>query len=288
MDRVRIGSTFRAIRIELRLRQSDVAARAGVSQQMVSRVERGNFGPISADTLCAIAEAIEADLSVSLRWRGPKLARLLDRRHARLQNRIVQHLAGAGWDTRVEDSFNHFGERGSVDILAWRPDCRALLIIEIKTELVDLQDTVRTLDMKARIVPRVVRRSRGWRPDSVAAVLVLPDANVHRNAVAAHAALLSAALPARTRAVRRWLDAPSGNLRGIWFVPDELRGGVGPGALAPNTHGVSVVRRDVASRRIYRPRTRPIPPVTPVPEPDSTLGEPREVAPRPNSRAAGL
>jgi len=126
---VRIGSTFRAIRIELRLRQSDVAARARVSQQTVSRLERGKFGPISTDALCAVAEEIEADLAVSLRWRGPKLARLLDRRHARLQNRIVQRLVGAGWDTRVEDSFNHFGERGSVDILAWRADCRALLIV---------------------------------------------------------------------------------------------------------------------------------------------------------------
>jgi hypothetical protein len=96
--------------------------------------------------------------------------------------------------------------------------------VEIKTELVDLQETVRTLDMKARVVPEVVRRSRGWRPVAVASVLVLPEANVHRRAVAAHAALLSAALPARTVVVKRWLESPSGCLRGIWFFPNTPPG----------------------------------------------------------------
>ncbi len=288
MDRVRIGSTFRAIRIELRLRQADVAARAGVSQQTVSRVERGKFGPIAADTLCAVAEAIEADLSLSLRWRGPKLARLLDRRHARLQNRVAGLLADAGWEVHAEESFNLYGERGSVDILAWRPECQALLIVEIKSELVDLQDTIRTLDVKTRVVPTVVRRSHSWRPDSVAAVLVLPDAKVHRNAAAAHAALLGAALPARTRAVRRWLESPSGSLRGIWFVPHELSGAPDGPAPGSNTHGMSVVRSDGAARRVYRPQTRPAEPVAPTSEPDSSIGRRREVVPVPSSRAAGL
>ena len=223
MDRVRIGTTFRAIRLELGLRQLDVASRAGTSQQTVSRVERGKFGPVSADALEAVAEAIEADLTIGLRWRGPKLARLLDRRHAQLQDRVVRLLTDAGWEISVEESFNHFGERGSVDVLAWRPDCRALLIVEVKSELVDLQDTVRTLDMKARVVPIVLRRSGRWQPDAVASVVVLPAANVNRAAVARHTALLAAALPARGRQVRRWIAAPSGPLRGIWFLPDTHR-----------------------------------------------------------------
>ncbi len=238
MDRVHLGNTFRAIRLELGLRQADVAVRAGTSQQTVSRVERGWFGPISADALQAVAEAIEADLTIGLRWRGPKLARLLDRRHAQLQDRVVRLLSEAGWEVGVEESFNCFGERGSVDILAWRPDCRALLLVEIKTELVDLQDTVRTLDMKARVVPRVVRSEHGWAPRAIATVLVLPDANVHRAAVARHAALFAAALPARSREVRRWLAEPLGPLRGVWFLP--------------NTHRVSTAESQGCTQRVSR------------------------------------
>jgi transcriptional regulator with XRE-family HTH domain len=241
VNRVHFGTTFRAIRLELRLRQLDVAARAGVCQQTVSKVERGKFGSLSADALLAIAEALEADLSLAVRWRGPRLARLLDRRHARLQDRVVRVLSSAGWEVRVEESFNHFGERGSVDILAWRPDRRALLIVEIKTELVDLQETVRTLDMKARVVPAVVRRNRGWQPDAIASILVLPEANVHRRAVAQHAALLAAALPARTCAIRRWLSGPSGSLRGILFFP--------------NTPPGSAARTDEPTRRVPKRQT---------------------------------
>jgi transcriptional regulator with XRE-family HTH domain len=236
--------TFRAIRLELRLRQSDLAARAGVCQQTISNLEGGRFGSLSSDTLCAVAEALQADLSLVVRWRGPKLARLLDRRHARLQDRVVELLAGAGWTTCVEESFNHYGERGSVDILAWRPDRRALLIVEIKSELVDLQETVRTMDVKARVVPIVVRRTRGWDAHATASILVLPEARVHRRVVAQHSALLAAALPARTVAVRHWIADPSGNVRGVWFLANTPHHGAG--------------RPDPPTRRVSRRRPAPV------------------------------
>ena len=207
-----------------------MAARAGVCQQTVSKIERGRLGGLSIEALSAVAAAIEADLSVSVRWRGPKLARLLDRRHARLQDQVARILSDGGWEVSVEETFNRYGERGSVDLLGWRADCRALLIVEIKSELVDLQDTVRTLGVKARVVPEVVRLSRGWSAAVVAAVLVLPDAHVHRSAVARYPALLNVALPARTRTVRDWLAAPADSLRGIWFVPNTPPGSAKPRA----------------------------------------------------------
>jgi hypothetical protein len=80
--------------------------------------------------------------------------------------------------------------------------------------------------MKARVVPGIVRRTRGWRAQTVASVLVLPSGNAHRRAVAQHAALLAAALPARTLGIRQWLSRPTGALRGIWFFPYPRGGGV--------------------------------------------------------------
>src|ERR1035437_2684850 len=118
MDRVKIGNTFRAIRVDLRMRQADVAERANVSQQRISDIECGRLGGISIETYCRVAGAIDADVQLTPRWRGPKLDRLLDRRHALLQNRVVEILAAAGWIVRTEFSFNLFGDRGSVDILA--------------------------------------------------------------------------------------------------------------------------------------------------------------------------
>jgi transcriptional regulator with XRE-family HTH domain len=243
VDRVKIGSTSHAIRLELHLRQADVALRAGVSQQAVSSIERGLLGPRSVDALDRVAEALQADLSVTVRWRGPKLARLLDRRHAHLQNQVVAALGASGWTAIPEEPFNHCGDRGSVDILAWRPDARALLIVEIKTEIVDLQDLLRTLEMKARVVPSLVPRSHGWRPAHVAVVVVLPSTNTHRRAVATYAALLGASLPARTREVRAWLEQPRGALHGIWFFPC--------------TPGESAIGQLRATRRVRQGRAGP-------------------------------
>jgi transcriptional regulator with XRE-family HTH domain len=243
VDRVKIGNTFRAIRVELRLRQRDVAKRAGVSQQTVSAVERGMIGSVPMDTLDRLASALQADLDLALRWRGPKLARLLDRRHAALQNAVVAELSAAGWQTAAEESFNYFGDRGSVDILGWLPGPRALMVIEIKTEIVDLQDMLHAIDVKERVVPGVVGRSRKWLPVSIATVVVLPSTSTHRRAAAKHAALLSASLPARTGQIREWIRQPTGHLRGLWFFPC--------------TPGTSVMEAALATRRVQRPAGRP-------------------------------
>ncbi len=254
LDSVKIGGSFRAVRLELHLRQADVGARAGVSQQAISSIERGLLGSIDVGTLDRVAQALQADLAVTLRWRGPTLARLLDRRHAALQNAVVADLRAAGWEVVVEESYNHFGERGSVDILARHTLLSALLIVEVKTQIVDLQDLLRTLGMKERLVPELVRRSRGWQDRSVASVVVLPSSNSHRRAVAAHSALLDAALPARPREVRSWLAAPAGTLRGIWFFP-----------CTPGESGMGSVR---AQRRV-RPGRKTSPTRQTVPKPRS-------------------
>ncbi len=218
MNPIRLGSAFRAIRLELHLRQSDVARRAGVSQGVVSGIECGRMRGMTLETLDTIAQAIGADFDPQLRWRGPTLPRLLDRRHAALQTLMADRLRAASWVVLIEESFNYFGDRGSVDLLAWHNTSRALLIAEIKTELVDLQETIRALDVKSRVVPSTVSEKRDWRPASVAVVLVLPGTTMNRSAVKRHQGMMDAALPARTCQVKRWLAEPRGHLREIAFV----------------------------------------------------------------------
>jgi transcriptional regulator with XRE-family HTH domain len=225
VDRVKVGNTFRAIRVELRLRQIDVAARAGVSQTVISDLECGRFGGLSIDAFCRVAEVLDADVPLAPRWLGPKLDRILDRRHALIQNRVVELLLARGWVARTEFSFNQYGDRGSVDVLAWLPSERALLVIEIKTEITSLEETLRVLDMKRRVVPAIVHRELGWDTESAGTVLVMPDATAHRSLLDRHAALVTAALPQRTVTVRRWIAEPVGELRGIWFLRDTAQGG---------------------------------------------------------------
>lgn len=221
------------------LRQIDVAARAAVSQQAVSDIECGRFGRLSIDVYCRVAAALDADVPLAPRWRGSRLGRLLDRRHAQLQDQVVRIIAGA-WEVRTEATFNDLGERGSVDILAWRADRQALLIIEIKSEIYSLEETLRTLNLKARAVPRAVEREPAWRARHVAAILVLPDGSTHRDVVARHSALVDASLPGRTVAVRHWLAEPDCDFRGVWFLR--------------NTDGGGAMRKLSPPERVRRPR----------------------------------
>ena len=45
---------------------------------------------------------------------------------------MVRLLVAAGWEVVPEATFNEFGERGSIDILAFHPKHGALLVVEVK------------------------------------------------------------------------------------------------------------------------------------------------------------
>lgn len=120
-DPQRIGRSLRAIRIRLGWRQMDLALRAKVSRAFVSKVERGLFGSSEFAKVQAICAALGADLDVRVRWRGEGLDRLLDEGHATLVDLVVGLLRAAGWEVALEVTFNVYGDRGSIDILAWHP-----------------------------------------------------------------------------------------------------------------------------------------------------------------------
>ena len=167
----------------------------------------------------AVAAAVGIQLPFAPRsLRGAQIERQIDWRHAALVEAVVELLAPLGWEPTVEYSFNHYGDRGSVDVLAWHPETRALLVVEVKSDLRNLQDTLRALDVKRRVVPRLVQAEMGLEFEFVGVVIALADVRVDRQRVARHASTFDAGLPARTVDVRRWLKRPVGPLRGLWFL----------------------------------------------------------------------
>jgi hypothetical protein len=143
---------------------------------------------------------------------------LIDARHAAMAEQVVRELFRLGWEVRVEYTFNVRGERGSVDVLAWFPSRRALLVIEVKTQVVDVQDLLSTLDRKRRIVPGVVAGDLGWNAAYVGCLVVLPEETRARDAVVRHAAVFASTMPARNIGIRRWLVAPNGAISGLMFL----------------------------------------------------------------------
>ena len=76
-------------------------------------------------------------------------------------------------------TFARVGERGSIDLLAWHASSRALLVIEIKTELVSLEGLLRPLDVKVRLAAEIAAKF-GWRPLSISRLVVLPENSTAR------------------------------------------------------------------------------------------------------------
>lgn len=201
-----------------------MAEAAGVSRAAVSLIERGALEGTSLHLIRRVSGALGVSVTVEPHWRGAELAKLLDENHAVMVRAVVARLTAAGWQAVPEPTFNVWGEKGSIDVLAWHPDHGALLTIEVKTRLADMQDLLSTIDRKPRLAPTLAR-DFNWKPRLFGTVLVFPDETWARNAVARFEPLFAATLPKRTIEVRRWPKRPAGDIRGIWFLLNDTAGG---------------------------------------------------------------
>lgn len=200
--------------------QADLASRAGVSQQLVSLVERGHLDAVAIRTVRRLFGALDARFEAQVSWRGGQLDRLLDAGHAALVGVVVRQLEANGWSAQVEVSYSVYGERGSIDVLAIRAADQAAVVVEVKNELASFEALARKTDEKVRLVRGSLCRDRfEFDPVAVGRVLVLPESDRSRQTVFRHRAVLDVVFPERTRAVRSWLRAPIGSLAGIVFIP---------------------------------------------------------------------
>lgn len=133
---------------------------------------------------------------------------------------MVAILRANGWEVIPEATFSRYGERGSIDILAWNREHGALLIVEVKSVVPDMQALLAGVDRKCRLAP-LVADDRGWRVRTVSRLIVLPGDRTARRRVDQHASTFSVAYPARTVEVRRWLAAPLGSMSGVLFLPSS-------------------------------------------------------------------
>jgi transcriptional regulator with XRE-family HTH domain len=224
MEDLRLGATIRAARLKRAWRQTDLAKRAGVSQTVVSRIERGQIPEMTLAMLRQVAAALEIRLELLPRGRGAVLDRLLGERHSSLHESVAKALAHdfPEWVMASEVSFSIWGERGVIDLILWNPEHRALLIVEFKTELVDVGDLLSTMDRRQRLAARIVR-SRGWYPKVVATWVVLASSRTNARRLAEHRTVLRTAFPSGAREIRRWLRDPARPVAALSLWSDPAR-----------------------------------------------------------------
>ena len=220
MDDLHFGAAVRAVRKRRGLGQADLARLSGVSRATVSLVERGHCEKLSLMTVRRMASALDIRTELIARWRGGELDWLLSRRHSMLAESFAAFvLSKPGWVVEPEVSFSIYGERGAIDQLAWHEETAHLLVVELKTTLVDVNEMLGTLDRKGRLA-RTIATQRGRRPALVSVWLIVEDTHTNRRHVTDHRVVLRSRLLGDGRQLRSFLLNPSEATTGLAFWPN--------------------------------------------------------------------
>lgn len=192
MDDQRVGAGFRAVRIRRDWRQCELAVRSGVSPGLISLIERGHLDSVSLRAIRRVAARLDLSVELRIRSRGGDVDRLL--------------------------------------ILAFHQPSRSVLVIELKSELVDFENLLTTMDIRLRLAPRIARE-RGWQP--VSGWVVVAESRPNRRRAAGQRSTLRSAFPADGRAMRGWLLRPAGAIRVLSFWSNSTGRSTNPQPLHP-------------------------------------------------------
>jgi transcriptional regulator with XRE-family HTH domain len=212
MDDTKLGRLVRALRQRRGWRQADLAAKAGVGPSVVSQLEIGRLDARSVATVRRIVEAFGLSFEGGIRGMGADADRVLDAPHATLLGACAGWLRTLGWITAAEVSYSEWGERGSVDLLGWHAPTATLLVVEIKTELASVDETLRKHGETARLAATIAG-PLGWHASVVGRLLVFPEDRTQRRRVLAYESVMTGSYPMRSHQVKAWCRAPVGPCR---------------------------------------------------------------------------
>jgi transcriptional regulator with XRE-family HTH domain len=197
----------RDVRVALGWSQRELAARTGVGQSTISRIERAVLLDLTFVTAASVLDAL--GVRAALDVRAPFIAdrqRQRDPGHARCVAYVTRRLRRLGWVTLAEVEIVTGNSHGWIDVLAYRESDGRLLVIEVKTDLRDVGHAERQLAWYERAAWTAARR-HGWRPTQItSALLVLATVAVHERLIA-NREQLRQAFPMSARALGRIVAA---------------------------------------------------------------------------------
>lgn len=226
-----------ALRTAIGWSQAELALRAGLSQPMISRLERGQTMDVTIGTAWRVLEAMGArpSLTVEPPYLGDR-ARQRDAAHARCTSHVGRRLERSGWLVAREVEVGGGRSRGWIDVLAFHPLTGLLLVIEVKTELHDLGQVERTLGWYEREAWASARRL-GWRPRRVYSALLLLATEANEQRLRSNREAIHSGFPVRAAELRNLIGGSQagstgralamidpGSKRRLWLRPTKLDG----------------------------------------------------------------
>lgn len=215
MRDLEVGRLLRLVRMRKGLRLKDLSDRCGLSTSALGRIELGSIQ--SLPTLRRHAAALDLRVDVYVVGRGADVPRLLDDEHAAIVEALTRGYLEAGWKVELEASFGEAIERGRIDLLASDPRTGALAVVEVKSEVANLQELLGSLASKIRVAPAIAGRL-GWASRKIVGVLAVASTGRNRHLVATHPATFQPFVATSFRGVGtlRHLDSPRVLL---WVAP---------------------------------------------------------------------
>lgn len=236
------------MRIRRGWRQVDVGSKAKLSAAAIGRHENGIIGSMHA--MERHAGVFGLRLEMRLVGRAGELVRIGDEEHAAIVEAVAGTLRKLEFLIETEASFSEWGERGRVDLLAFDPRSRTLVVVEAKSQLLDLQDLFGALNVKERLASTLASR-RGWQLERRTTVLAVAATSANREIVRAHPTLF-AGFSVRTLSTLRdrshdrilqWIK-PSAAARGAWVAGRQR---VRPAKRRPDLSSAAGYRKPVGS-----------------------------------------
>jgi transcriptional regulator with XRE-family HTH domain len=207
MVRVTFARACLDARVSLDVSRLSLASRVGVSERYIAKIEQGVANP-SLGLIDRIADALGLELELVIRPPVfPGGSWVSDSVHARCSVYADRRVRGNLWRMAREVEVVHGRSHGWIDLLAFDPRTRTLLIIEVKTRLDDLGALERQLGWYERMAWQSARRL-GWRPTRVVTIVLALASDEVERVVRAHRQLIDVAFPMRVPQIADLLAEP--------------------------------------------------------------------------------
>ncbi|MFN8518830.1 MAG: helix-turn-helix transcriptional regulator [Chloroflexota bacterium] len=180
---VEVGAVVRDARRRRGWGMRDLARRAAISTGMVQRVEAGERASLTVYARLAQALGIGLNVQMTDAQRPTTRRQDSDLVHAAMGEIEVSELAARGYAMALDEPWQHYHFAGRADVVAWDLERQALLHIENKGQLPDVQDGIGRFKATQAYLGGVMweRRGLSGRPRSETHVLaVLWSAEVLR------------------------------------------------------------------------------------------------------------
>jgi transcriptional regulator with XRE-family HTH domain len=241
--RITLARLCRETRRALGRSQQHIADEVGVTRAHISGIERGTANP-SIDVIERLVRVLGLELEIG--GQRPTIIgdrRSQDRVHARCSAYVERRLVRMDWQVAREVEVRHSRSHGWIDLLAYDPRSRTLLVIEVKTRLDDVGAIERQLGWYTRSA-REVAQGLDWTPRRVVPWLLALASDECDLRLRADAELMGRAFPVRAPTMLELAHGPSA----------DWPGGRGVALIDPSSR-----RRDWLIRARIDGRRRPAP-----------------------------